>query len=191
MASVMSATRTNRNNSRNQILEVATQLFLEKGFERCTMRNIASATGMRLGGIGYHFKTKQGILFEIMCNCNAAVLAQLKESISKVHTPKEKLRKFIATELEASVIGPGSLILKEWDSLTPEQRQMLNEEMRPFEDLWNEVLNECHKKNIIKADPGITRKMLHGAFAWAQTWYRPDGRYSLERITDEVITLIT
>ena len=41
-----------------QIVRGATRLFLEKGFSKTTHRMIAEETGIGLGTITYHFKTK-------------------------------------------------------------------------------------------------------------------------------------
>ena len=45
-----------------QIVRGATQLFLEKGFSKTTHRMIAKETGIGLGTITYHFKTKEDLL---------------------------------------------------------------------------------------------------------------------------------
>ena len=45
-----------------QIVRGATRLFLEKGFSKTTHRMIAEETGIGLGTITYHFKTKEDLL---------------------------------------------------------------------------------------------------------------------------------
>lgn len=54
----MKATET-----KQRILEVAMKLFLEKGFEKATMRKIAELAHLTPGATYYHFQTKQHIIF--------------------------------------------------------------------------------------------------------------------------------
>lgn len=45
-----------------EIVKVATKLFLEKGFSKTTHRMIAAETGIALGTITYHYRTKEDLL---------------------------------------------------------------------------------------------------------------------------------
>jgi len=47
--------------TRNDILQAAHQLFLERGFHGTSMRQIAQAAGIALGGIYNHFSSKEDI----------------------------------------------------------------------------------------------------------------------------------
>lgn len=47
--------------TRNDILQAAYQLFLERGFHGTSMRQIAQAAGIALGGIYNHFSSKEDI----------------------------------------------------------------------------------------------------------------------------------
>lgn len=48
------------------ILETAYNLFLEQGYAATSMRQIASATGLALGGIYNHFESKEAIFSELI-----------------------------------------------------------------------------------------------------------------------------
>jgi AcrR family transcriptional regulator len=48
-------------NSRQAILQAAYELFLENGYSATSMRQIASRSGLALGGIYNHFPGKEGI----------------------------------------------------------------------------------------------------------------------------------
>jgi AcrR family transcriptional regulator len=59
------AAKTNLNN-RDALLAGATKCLLEKGFNRTTARDIASAAGVSLAAIGYHFSSKEALLTEAL-----------------------------------------------------------------------------------------------------------------------------
>ncbi|HOG03511.1 MAG TPA: helix-turn-helix domain-containing protein, partial [Accumulibacter sp.] len=49
-------------NRRDELLRAAARLFVEKGFDATTTRDIAEAVGMRSGSPFYHFRSKQDLL---------------------------------------------------------------------------------------------------------------------------------
>ena len=59
------AERENLNN-REALLLGAKKCLLEKGFSRTTARDIASAAGVSLAAIGYHFSSKEALLTEAL-----------------------------------------------------------------------------------------------------------------------------
>ena len=52
--------------TRQSILQVAYELFLEKGYAATSMRAIAERTGLALGGIYNHFENKDAIFSELI-----------------------------------------------------------------------------------------------------------------------------
>lgn len=52
--------------NRDALLLAAKQCLLEKGFNRTTARDIASAAGVSLAAIGYHFASKEALLTEAL-----------------------------------------------------------------------------------------------------------------------------
>jgi TetR/AcrR family fatty acid metabolism transcriptional regulator len=56
---------------RNQILDAATQVFAEKGFDRATIRDVAKAAGIADGTIYNYFDNKTGLLLGILDRLNA------------------------------------------------------------------------------------------------------------------------
>src|ERR1700733_10492692 len=52
--------------NRDALLLAAKKCLLEKGFNRTTARDIASAAGVSLAAIGYHFSSKESLLTEAL-----------------------------------------------------------------------------------------------------------------------------
>src|SRR5919197_204578 len=55
-----------RNGTRAKVLEAATRLFARKGFEACTMRDLAGAADIKAPALYNHFASKEQILGEAM-----------------------------------------------------------------------------------------------------------------------------
>src|ERR1700733_96828 len=52
--------------NRDALLSAAKKCLLEKGYTRTTARDIASAAGVSLAAIGYHFASKDALLTEAL-----------------------------------------------------------------------------------------------------------------------------
>lgn len=79
-----------KNQTYEQILISATELFLKKGFNDVTTRDIAAHAGVNLGLIPYYFKSKDNIAAIVMENLNndlyAEVLPKLSKTLNKAET---------------------------------------------------------------------------------------------------------
>ena len=57
---------TDPDSARGKLLQTAAHLFRNKGFERTTVRDLASAVGIQSGSLFHHFKSKDDILRAVM-----------------------------------------------------------------------------------------------------------------------------
>src|ERR1700744_1507291 len=91
--------------NREALLTAAKQCLLEKGYNRTTARDIASAAGVSLAAIGYHFSSKDALLTEALLlafgEWDQDLQRALRTSVSVATTPKERFEatwaKVIAT----------------------------------------------------------------------------------------------
>lgn len=179
----------NGGNSRSRLVEEAARLFASVGYERTTMRNIASATGIKLGSITYYFKNKEDILYEVMKNTiesgEERALAAVREDLPLLH----KLRALIKIELDSFLNETASVTINEWRCLDKHRQADLLKHRRTYEDIWLKVLGECHDQGLVRGRPEVVRRLLHGAFAWSVTWYRD--QLTIDELVDQVVMLIT
>ncbi|MFS8047524.1 TetR family transcriptional regulator [Rhizobium sp. BR 314] len=61
----MRRTKEEAAETRNEILQSAKALFLDKGYENVSLEEIATAAGVTRGAVHWHFKNKQGLMFAI------------------------------------------------------------------------------------------------------------------------------
>jgi AcrR family transcriptional regulator len=91
--------------NREALLAAARKCLLEKGYNRTTARDIASAAGVSLAAIGYHFSSKDALLTEALLlafgEWDRDLQQALRTSVSAAVTPKERFEatwaKVIAT----------------------------------------------------------------------------------------------
>ncbi len=88
------------------ILDTASKLFLQNGYERTTLQDIIDATKLSKGAIYHHFASKEAILIAVVDRIgdfNSAVLAEIRDK--KGLTGAEKLRELFRTSMTLSFQG--------------------------------------------------------------------------------------
>ena len=69
--------------TRNSLLQVALELFVEKGFEATRTSEIAQKAGVAVGPIYLHFGDKDGLLSAILVNLADSIYIRVKEVYEK------------------------------------------------------------------------------------------------------------
>ena len=77
--------------TREQLLEAARELFVERGLDATTMRAVATRVGYTATTIYHHFRDKQE-LFEELCALDFLELAKALNRIGRMADPIERLR---------------------------------------------------------------------------------------------------
>ena len=88
------------------ILDTASALFFQKGYDKTTLQDIIDATKLSKGAIYHHFASKEAILIAVvdrMGDFNSAVLAEIRDR--KGLTGAEKLRELFRTSMTLSFQG--------------------------------------------------------------------------------------
>ncbi len=86
--------------TRTRILEAALAVFRERGFERSTMREIASAAGVAVGAAYYYFESKDAIVMAFYERSQSEMSAQIETALDKSKTLEARLRAIISTKFE-------------------------------------------------------------------------------------------
>lgn len=73
------------------ILKGAQKLFLEKGIEQTTIRNIADAIDYSVGTVYVYFKDKKAILYELHCK-GFQHMSSLFNELSIIENPMDRLK---------------------------------------------------------------------------------------------------
>lgn len=66
------------NDRKNEILDAADELFLQKGFDKTTISDIIDRVGVARGTVYYHFKSKEEIMDALIRRYNVTLLSNAK-----------------------------------------------------------------------------------------------------------------
>ncbi|MBW1672967.1 MAG: TetR family transcriptional regulator [Deltaproteobacteria bacterium] len=180
--------------NKDEIIATASRLFVEKGFEKTTMEDIAHALNIHKGSLYYHINSKAEIFYEIL-------KLSLKESSKKLVEvrrskmgPEEKLMKILAVHFKN--IHNYSL---EYQILLNERRHMLDRKqekyirtkMKAYENHIFEILKEGIDAKVFREDlnPRIIVAGIMGVGNAFYKWFSFDGPLSFDEVADIYIEL--
>jgi len=186
-------------NRRQQLLRAAARLFRLQGFDATSTRDIAAAVGMRSGSPFYHFENKEALLAAVMEEGMERALAHqraaMDAAVAAAPAPlgaRDCLRVLVRSHFD-NLLGPESdhipVMLYEWRVLSDAQKRAVNRLKDEYEAVWVPVLAALHRAGALRGDPRVARLMLFGALNWSAQWYVPNGRSSLDDLTDTAMQL--
>lgn len=184
---------TDPQSARGKLLQTAAHLFRNKGYERTTVRDLASAVGIQSGSIFHHFKSKDEILRAVMEETIRYNTALMRADLAEANSVREQVLALIRCELQSIMGGSGeamAVLVYEWRSLSEEGQAQVLALRDIYEQIWLDVLAGAKDAGYIRGDVFITRRFLTGALSWTTTWFRAEGSMSLDQLADEALVLV-
>jgi AcrR family transcriptional regulator len=124
--------------TRGKLLEIAGQVFAERGFQATTIREICAGAGANVAAVNYHFGDKLGLYTEVLQqSVRAAQLLAVHNALDQNISPEDMLRALIRARLR-SINGKdlpdwhSRLLAHELAQPTPALRQLIDKVTRPI-----------------------------------------------------------
>ena len=184
---------TDPDSARGKLLQTAAHLFRSKGYERTTVRDLASAVGIQSGSIFHHFKSKDEILKAVMEETILYNTALMRAALADARDPREQVLSLIRCELQSIMGGTGEamgVLVYEWRSLNADSQAHILRLRDLYEQIWLDVLCAARDAGFFRADPFVLRRFLTGALSWTTTWFRQDGKITLDQLAEEALALV-
>jgi len=183
------AVAADEGNRRAELIRAAGRLFVDKGFDATTIRDIADAVGMRSGSPFYHFKSKQDMLKAVMIEGLQAALDAQQAAVLGLKTPEERFRALVKSHLRIILEDHTEfpVLLYEWRALSEESRAEVIAVKDRYEAVWQPVLRDLKKAGRLGDDGKVARLLLFGALNWTVQWYRSGGGLTLDQIAEQAI----
>jgi AcrR family transcriptional regulator len=128
---------TERINRRDQIVEVASRLFMEHGYSATSVRQIAEEVGCTEAALYYHFKEGKRELLESVVQCNLPNLiggVQACEAAESLHEFIVCFARGMAKKAQTRLNEKMRWIVAEFPKFTEDERILLNNKHRAFRE---------------------------------------------------------
>lgn len=175
--------------TREKVLQSARDLFIERGYEGATIRDIARAAGMSTGAVFASFTDKNELFDAILNDDFAALLEPMQDAIVGATTAREALVGMFGAAYRAHAHQLPLIqaaLAASW-TRTPEAERLRREAMRPIRSLAQEVLERGVERGELtqKFDLRVVADILWDQFL---AGYRPAAfeGLSVENQTDRL-----
>ncbi len=179
---------------RERILAAAVQLFAQYGYHAATMRDIARISGIQAASIYYHYASKQALLVEIMDTHMRNLNANLQRIMQETSSIELRLYEVIANHIRLHTTYKAEFFIIDTEirALEEEQRGVILPLRDQYEMLLQGLLGEGMEQGILRqVDIKIASYALIAMCTEVATWFRPDGRLSVQQVIDIYSQMIT
>ncbi len=143
-------------NTEQKIFEAATELFLEKGVDRTSVREIASKAGINLALMNYYFRSKENLFNAIFSSLVKKHSEELIRILDSELVLEEKIRQYVHVYID--MLSENPLLVSFVMAILHRSRERITE-MKSVSSLYatekftQQVLEEGKKGNIRRTDP--------------------------------------
>ena len=166
-----------------EILDYATDVFAEKGYEGASMRDLSRLSGISLAGLYYYFESKEKLLYFIQQHTFTTIIERLRERLAASRDPEERLRIFVLNHVEYSLTRPKAMkVLSHEDDVLKngygtELAGIKREYYRICLGLVDDLVKAEALKSIGSGPSAMKTRTavmaLFGMMNWLHTWYNP------------------
>lgn len=185
--------RRARDEKREAVLRTAVQLFLEQGYHRATLNEVADRLNITKPALYNYFRSKEDILFE----CWVMGQERVEDRITEIESADENglatLRMLVRAyaAIMASDFGASLVRFNVADLSEPNQKITLAGKRRIDRAFRNAIKQGIADHSIKSCDVKLTAFAILGALNWVGHWYKPGGELSPDQIADDFAIRLT
>lgn len=178
---------------RRSILDVASNLFIERGLGGTTMQDIANALGLTRTALYYYFRNKE----QILKNLTEEITLSAKRLAGEVFKtpeldPEVALRRLVEQHVGLVLAAPTAFRVVERNQTTlPPKLGIIvkaarREVFEKFADVIQRGVESGYFRNV---DATVAAFAILGMCNWTAWWYKPDGAKSETEVATIVAAL--
>lgn len=169
-----------------ELIEVATQVFYEKGYDGASLQDIADRLGMLKGSLYYYIQSKEDLLFDVISAVHREGLAVIRARAEVAGDPLQRLENVIVGHVEHTCrnLVPTAVFLHELSALPPDRRQEVLGSEHAYQGVFRGLIEQAQKDGLVRpeVDPRLAALSVLGSTNWVYRWFRPGGEFTPEKI---------
>jgi AcrR family transcriptional regulator len=188
------ARQRNQDIKRDAVLQTAAHMFLEQGYRRTSMSDLAKRLQITKPALYYYFRNKEEILVECYHAGISLIESLLDKALVSRGTGLDKVAAYIeayAKSVALHEFGRCVSMLDE-NELSAETRKLVRALKRRIDASIRAYIEEgIADKSIAPCNPMLASFAMSGAINWIGTWYKPAGPLTGEEIASHFTYLLT
>lgn len=178
-----------------EILAAAREVFLDKGFERSSVAEIAARVGVVEGLVYTYFPTKRELLNEVLRGMYVPLIQDIEARFARLHGLRSRLRYLVWRHLRVYVEEPGlsRIVLHEVRTGPEYFKSVLHDLQVQYTSFLIRTVREAEHDGELPAgtDAEMVRSMVYGGIEhrmWATLFGR--GAIDVERLADDYTDMV-
>ena len=176
------------------MVQLAGELFAQKGYRATTVREIADAAGILSGSLYHHFDSKESIGDEILSGFINDVLADYRAAAASGGSPRQVLEQIVRSTSQTLSRHRAALAMlqNDWSYFSTQPRfGYLRKALAEIERTWVTQLERGQETGAFRADldARLTYRLLRDVL-WIPSQWRLAGGYSTEQVAEGLLQLL-
>jgi AcrR family transcriptional regulator len=180
---------------RAALVDIAADLFAQRGFRSTTVREIADAAGVLSGSLYHHFDSKESIIDELLSSYTDELLSQYRTIVTEGGSNREVLTNLVRAAFGSFTRHRAAITVfqneRQYLAQFPRFAYLVKTE-QTVQRIYTKVLRDGRESGEFRADldPKLTYRFVRDAIWVSVRWYRPGGRLTTDQLADEYLRLL-
>jgi AcrR family transcriptional regulator len=178
---------TRRELLRESILEAASNLFIQRGFQGTSMGDIAEAMGATRTALYYYFRNKEAILQELVSEVTVMAGTLASQAADPQADPAQALRQMVKQHARLILGHPVQfrVVERNEENLPAPLRKSAQAARRQVLDRFEHTLQAGMQAGQFQVvAPKVAAFAILGMCNWCAWWFDPKGAVPLDEVAD-------
>jgi AcrR family transcriptional regulator len=180
---------------RTELLQLAAELFADRGLKATTVRDIADAAGILSGSLYHHFDSKESMVDEILRGFLDALFERYRGIVAQQLPPRATLEAIVVASFEALDEHHAAVAIYQAEArrLAEQPRfAYIGQRLTEFRRMWHDVLRAGIADGSLRADLDVelSYRFLRDTVWVGVGWYRPGGKLAIGDIARQYLAIV-
>jgi len=181
------------NSRKEEIINVASRLFNEKGYKTVSMRDIATAMDIKAASLYNHINGKQEILSEIILKVAEEFTTGMENVVGENSSAIEKVEKVIEMHIDITVNYSEALaaLNNDWMHLEKADLSAFVKMREDYEENFRKIIKQGIEAGEIKPNhPEVILFSILSTLRTLYLWYQKRGKLDVNILKKDMVSVL-
>ncbi|MGV0835566.1 TetR family transcriptional regulator KstR2 [Mycolicibacterium thermoresistibile] len=180
---------------RDELLQLAAEMFAERGLRATTVRDIADSAGILSGSLYHHFASKEEMVDEVLRGFLDWLFDRYREIVDTEPNPLERLKGLFMASFEAIEHRHAQVVIYQDEAkrLSSQPRfAYVDERNKEQRKMWMDVLTQGIEEGYFRPDINVdlVYRFIRDTTWVSVRWYQPGGPLTAEEVGRQYLSIV-
>lgn len=178
---------------RDELLEVAIELFAANGYAGTSIRDIAKLTGRSVSNVYHYFKDKESLWLAILEYSVQGLPERLRAAVASTEDPLERFRRLVRAHLDECVRHrrESKIFFIDEERLSPTGKRINKRIQKEIFDVYMDELERLRSLGLVAtSNLRVLAFNVLGVVNWHLRWQDRIAGVSLEEAHEEIVDFV-